>query len=107
MSVEGFVDGILYFGDKDTDDSFRFFIDTSDLLIQKRISGTWTTRETVSGDGSITTTNTLGGGFYPSGLYFGDKDTEGSWRLHIDTDGSLFFQRLESGTWLNKKTITV
>ena len=37
--------------------------------------------------------------------YFGDSGTNGSWRITRSGD-NLVFQRLESGTWTTKDTIT-
>jgi hypothetical protein len=34
----------VYFGDPDTDGSWRIYFDGTDLLIQSRESGTWTTQ---------------------------------------------------------------
>lgn len=37
-----------YFGDPDTDGSFRIFLDPPNLKIQSRISGVWTDRDTIT-----------------------------------------------------------
>ncbi len=37
-------------------------------------------------------------------FYFGDPNTEGTWRI-IRTGDNLSFQRLESGEWVFKLTI--
>lgn len=38
-------------------------------------------------------------------IYWGGKDTDGSWRIGRDGD-NLITQRLESGVWVTKDTIT-
>jgi len=38
----------VYLGDPDTNGSWRFTLDTGDLKVQKRVSGTWTTYHTFS-----------------------------------------------------------
>lgn len=38
-------------------------------------------------------------------FYFGDESTDGSWRV-IREGNNLVHQRLESGTWTTKHTIT-
>ncbi len=45
--------------------------------------------------------------FLPSdgAYYLGDLDTDGSWRI-IRSGNNLLSQRLESGTWTTKQTIT-
>lgn len=42
-------DNYIYMGEKDTDNSWRFAVSGSDLIIQRRISGTWTTKSTITG----------------------------------------------------------
>lgn len=38
-------------------------------------------------------------------LYFGDENTDGSWRLIIDGD-NLAIQKRESGVWVEKSSFT-
>ena len=38
-------------------------------------------------------------------FYFGDKDTDTTWRIKRDGN-NLITQRRESGTWVTKQTIT-
>jgi len=38
-------------------------------------------------------------------FYVGDKDTDGSWRLIIDSD-NLSIQKRESGVWVEKSAFT-
>jgi len=39
------------------------------------------------------------------GLYFGNIDTEGSWRI-IRSGNNLVIQRYETGSWTTKSTIS-
>ena len=38
---------VVYFGDKDTDGSFRLFKDGADLKIQVRVVGVWTDKDVI------------------------------------------------------------
>jgi len=38
-------------------------------------------------------------------FYFGDKDTDGTWKI-IRSGNNLITQRRESGAWVTKNTIT-
>jgi hypothetical protein len=42
-------DGALYLGDSSTDGSWKYIISGSDLIVQKRVSGSWVTKRTISG----------------------------------------------------------
>ncbi len=42
------VGDIVYFGDKDTDGSFRIFKDGTDLKIQVRILSVWTDKDIIN-----------------------------------------------------------
>jgi len=39
-------------------------------------------------------------------IYFGDEDTNGSWRIRIDSGDSLSFERREFGDWVVKTAMT-
>lgn len=45
-NATGGIAGVFYFGEQNTDGSWRFYKDGTDLKLQIRISGIWTTRDT-------------------------------------------------------------
>jgi hypothetical protein len=40
-------DQVVYLGDKNTNGSWRFFVDAGDLKIQIRVAGVWTDKDTI------------------------------------------------------------
>jgi len=49
LEIVNGIDNFIYLGDKNTDNSWRFDVSGSNLLIQRRISGVWTTKSTITG----------------------------------------------------------
>jgi len=119
---------VHYFGDKDTDGSWRIIRDSGDLKIQLRDAGSWVTQfnansllntldnlsdvnATTPADGDVLTYNDLSGTWVnqaPSGggtvHYFGDQNTDGSWRIILDL-GDLKIEKRVAGVWITKDTI--
>ena len=71
----------------------------SDLIWKiRQSSSTWAEIFRLYGEGGAKLPST-------DALYFGDKDTDGSWRI-IRSGNNLVFQRRESGSWVTKSTIS-
>ena len=81
----------------------RFVNDIHSNIIAAQLNGDgFGTLTITSGKIKIDTTGYLE---THSGLYFGDPDTNDTWR--VTTDGNnLVHQRRESGSWVTKHTIT-